>query len=76
MIALTDSHASPLVRGAAHSFVVPCETPQFFTSAVAIGALLETLMAFVVADAAPEVIANIERFHRRRQELGVYWTEG
>lgn len=75
VIALTDSHASPLVQGAAHSFVVPCETPQFFTSAVAIGALLETLMAFVVADAKPEVIANIERFHRRRQELGVYWTE-
>ena len=31
--------------------MVPTETPQFFTSTVAAAALLETLMAFVVADA-------------------------
>ena len=29
------------------------ESPQFFTSTVAVGALLESLMAFVVADADP-----------------------
>ena len=39
---------------------------------MAAAALLESLMAFVVADADDRVIANIEGFHRRRYELGVY----
>ena len=51
------------------------ETPQFFPSTVATVALLETLMAFVIADARPEVIASIERFHERRHDLGIYLEE-
>ena len=39
--------ASPIALAADHVFVVPTETPQFFTSAVAAAALLEALMAFV-----------------------------
>ena len=35
----------------------------------------QEVMTFVIADADPEVIANIERFHRRRHDLGVYWPE-
>jgi len=72
VIGLSDSAASPVVAGSEHGFVVPTETPQFFTSTVAAGALLETLMAFVIADASPEVVANIERFHTRRRTLGIY----
>jgi len=75
IVALTDSRSSPIAVAARHAFVVPTETPQFFTSTVAAAALLETLMAFVIADAAPEVVASIERFHRRRHDLGVYWPE-
>lgn len=72
VIGLSDSPASPLVAGAEHGFVVQTDTAQFFTSTVAAAALLETLMAFVIADADPEVIANIERFHQRRRALGIY----
>jgi hypothetical protein len=35
--------------------------------------LLETLIAFMVADAKRGVVANIEAFHRERDEAGVYW---
>jgi hypothetical protein len=42
---------------------------------VAALALLETLVAFVVADAAPEVIAEIGRRHERRHTLGIYQEE-
>ncbi len=35
-------------------------------------AFLETLMAFVIADAGPDVIARIEEFHARRHALGIY----
>ena len=72
IIAISDSRASPIALSADHVFVVPTETPQFFTSAVAAAALLEALMAFVIAEAGEDIIANIERFHQRRHRLGVY----
>ena len=72
IIGISDSRASPIIAGSAHGFVIGCETPQFFPSTVATVALLETLMAFVIADAEPEVIASIERFHQRRHALGIY----
>lgn len=75
LIAVSDSLAAPIMSGAKHRFVVPTVTPQFFTSTVALSAFLETLMAFVIADSGSEAIANIERFHRRRHELGIYWSE-
>ncbi|MBC6441510.1 MAG: MurR/RpiR family transcriptional regulator [Rhodospirillales bacterium] len=72
VIGISDSPASPVVAGSEHGFVVQTGTPQFFTSAVAAGALLETLITFVIADASPDVIANTERFHERRRLLGIY----
>ncbi|MEM7432120.1 MAG: MurR/RpiR family transcriptional regulator [Pseudomonadota bacterium] len=72
IVGISDSPASPLVAGMPHSFVVQTDSPQFFTSTIAAGALLETLMAFVIADASPNVIRNIGRFHDRRTELGIY----
>ncbi len=75
VIGVSDSMASPILEKAKHRFIVPMDTPQFFTSTVALSALLETLMAFVIADADKTVIANIERFHERRHELGVYTRE-
>jgi len=72
LIGISDSPASPIVAGSPHGFVVSTDTPQFFTSTVAASALLETLVAFVVADAKAEVIATIERFHARRRALGIY----
>lgn len=75
VVAITDSLASPVALGAAQVFRVPTETAQFFTSTVALSALFETLMAFVIADAPDDVVASIERFHQRRHALGVYWSE-
>lgn len=75
VIGISDSPASPILAKAEHRFVVPMDTPQFFTSTVALSALLETIMAFVVAETGPEAVGNIERFHRRRHELGIYWSE-
>ena len=75
VIAVTDSRSAPIAVGAEHAFVLSTDTPQFFTSIVSAAALLETIMAFVIADADREVIENIERFHRRRHDLGVYWRE-
>ncbi len=73
VVAITDSHGSPIAADADHVILAPSGTPQFFPSTLAAAAALETLASFIVADADPAVIAAIERFHQRRYDVGVYW---
>lgn len=75
IVGISDSPASPILIRADHRFVIPTNTPQFFPSTVAVTALFETIMAFVVAEAESDAVNNIERFHQRRDELGVYWKD-
>ena len=72
IVAITDSPASPIALQADHTFCVSVEVPQFFPSSVAIIALLETLLSFVIAVASPEVVERVDSFHRRRHALGIY----
>jgi len=76
VIAATDSRASPISREARHLFVVPTRTPQFFLSVVAIGALLESLLSFMIAAADRRVVGRIDDFHRARAEAGVVLVRG
>ena len=73
IVAITDSHGSPIATSADHVLMAPSETPQFFPSTLAAAALLETLASFIVADADKDVVSAIDRFHSRRYDLGVYW---
>jgi len=75
IIAISDSRVAPIMRYARHGFVTPMSTPQFFPSLVAVIALLETLLAFTVADAEEQFVAEIDRLHRVRQETGIYWSD-
>jgi len=75
VVAVTDSHASPIAPDADYTIITPSSTPQFFPSTLAASAALESLASFIVADADPDVVATIDRFHQRRYELGVYWKE-
>ena len=72
IIGISDSPASPIIRGAEHGFIVSAETPQFFPSSVSTIALLETLLSFVIAVASDEIVARVETFHKRRHSLGIY----
>ena len=73
VVAITDSHGSPLALDVDHLILAPSATPQFFPSTLAAAAALETLVSFIVADAPPEVVAAIDLMHQRRYDLGVYW---
>ncbi len=75
IVAITDSHGSPIAGGADHVFLTPSVGPQFFPSTLGAAALLEALASFIVADANEDVVAAIDRFHRRRYDLGVYWSD-
>ncbi|MEL6978823.1 MAG: MurR/RpiR family transcriptional regulator [Pseudomonadota bacterium] len=72
VIALSDSPASPIILAADHGFVVAADTPQFFPSSVSTIALLETLLSFVISIASDDIVERVERFHRRRFDLGIY----
>lgn len=72
IVGLSDSPASPLIRHADHGFVVAVDSPQFFPSSVAVLALLETLLSFVISVASDEIVERVEQFHQRRHQLGLY----
>jgi len=74
IIGISDSPAAPVMSEGDHRFVVQTDTAQFFTSTIATGALLETLMAFAIADASSTVVNNIRDFHDRRHDLGIYYS--
>lgn len=75
VVAISDSRAAPICTGAAHTFVVSADTPQFFPSSVSTIALLEALLSFVIAVADPRIVTRVERFHARRHALGLYESE-
>ncbi|MEM7275236.1 MAG: MurR/RpiR family transcriptional regulator [Actinomycetota bacterium] len=72
IVAVTDSWAAPIAGPATHSFVVPNDSPLPFSSNVAAVALLESLLAFVVADATSDVVGAIDTFHQTRRDAGIY----
>ena len=75
IIGISDSPASPVVRAADHGFAVAIDTPQFFPSSVALIALLETILSFVISAGSPQIVNRVEEFHARRHELGIYSEE-
>lgn len=75
IIGLSDSLTSPILLDADQGFVIPTDSPQFFTSTVGPAAFLETLMAFIIAGAGPTAVDSIEKYHQRREALGIYWRE-
>ncbi|OBY28925.1 MurR/RpiR family transcriptional regulator [Leisingera sp. JC1] len=72
IIGISDSPASPVVLNADHGFVIAVDTPQFFPSSVSTIALLETLLSFVIAVSSEEIVERVEKFHKRRHQLGLY----
>jgi DNA-binding MurR/RpiR family transcriptional regulator len=75
LISLTDSRASPIAAHADLLLLAPTSTPQFFPSMLAMVAMLESLLAFIVAATDTRAIAHIETVHRSRMAAGVYWPE-
>ncbi len=72
IVAISDSRTSPIALKADHAFVAPTTTPQFFPSLSAAFVLLETLLAFVIADGDAAIVDNIKRFHSARYQAGIY----
>jgi DNA-binding MurR/RpiR family transcriptional regulator len=72
IVALTDSAASPLAKLTPLHLVAPTETPSFFHSLTAVGAVAETLLALLAARGGKDVLAAIARTQKRLGEMGTY----
>ncbi len=72
MVGVTDSRTSPLVKLRDRVLISPTHTPQFFRSHAAVSALLEGLIAVLVARADDAVRERIDAFHRARLAAGLY----
>ena len=74
VIVVTDSYTCPALPQATHGFVVPTDSPQFFSSYVATLVLIESLIAMIVAGSEEDAAAAIRRVEAHNQTLGEYWT--
>lgn len=72
IVGITDSVTSPLARLSRHVLIAPTHTPQFFQSHAAVTALLEGLLAVLVARAGEVAATRIESFHTARLKAGLY----
>ncbi len=74
VILVTDGLECPALRNATHGFVVPSDSPQFFSSYVVPLVLIETLIAMIVAGSEADATAAIRRVEAKNHELGEYWA--
>ena len=72
-IVLTDNHTCPALQYASFPFIVPSDSPQFFSSYAATLVLMETIIAMLVArsgENASQRIRDVESRNRRLGEFG------
>lgn len=70
---ITDTHACPALPHASHHFVVPTESPQFFSSNAAIVVLFETIMGMLVARMGTSAQERIAAVTNLNHDLEEYW---
>lgn len=75
VIVITDMHHCPALPYATHKFIVPTESPQFFSSYAATLVLLEALIATIVATANLDVASSIRRVEAQNETLREYWAD-
>ena len=73
VLVVTDSHSCPALEFASAHFIVPTESPQFFSSYVATLVLIETLVGMLVVRAGVEARARIREVEARNHLHGEFW---
>lgn len=74
VIIITDHHQCPALAHATHTFIVPSESPQFFSSYVATLVLIETLIAMILASSEADTTASIRKVEDTNRALGEFWA--
>ncbi|RSK31631.1 MurR/RpiR family transcriptional regulator [Rhodovulum iodosum] len=74
VVVVTDTHACPALQHAEHGFILPSDSPQFFSSYAASLVLAETIVGMLAARAGPEAKARIEAVETRNHRLEEFWS--
>ncbi|SMP17868.1 transcriptional regulator, RpiR family [Shimia sagamensis] len=74
-IVISDSHTCPAIKFATFPFIVPSDSPQFFSSYAATLALMESMIAMLVAQSGEGTSDRIREVERRNQDLGDFWVD-
>ncbi len=74
VIVITDATDSPVIPFASDTFIIPTESPQFFSSHVATLVLIESLMGMTVAQKGKVASERIAAVEQANQALDCYWS--
>ncbi|PLW77848.1 MurR/RpiR family transcriptional regulator [Cohaesibacter celericrescens] len=73
VIVITDKHSCPALEFSSAHFIVPTESPQFFSSYAATLVLIETLVGMLVVRAGEQARIRIEDVETRNRQYGEFW---
>lgn len=73
VIVLSDTHTCPALKYATAGFILPSDSPQFFSSYAATLVLVETIIGMLVARAGPDAMNRIAEVEARNHRLEEYW---
>ncbi|MGI9395246.1 MAG: MurR/RpiR family transcriptional regulator [Boseongicola sp.] len=74
-IVVTDSHSSPALQFADLYFVIPTESPNFFSSYTATLVLIETMVSMLLTKAGPDAENRIRATEDQVRKLGENWSD-
>ncbi len=73
VVVITDSLSCPALTHASASFVVPTQSPHFFSSYAATLVLCETIIGMLTSRAGPSARRHIADVENRNRQLGAVW---
>ena len=73
VLVITDKHSCPALEFASSYFIVPTDSPQFFSSYAATLVLIETIVGMLVLRAGADARARIEEVETRNHLHGEFW---
>lgn len=73
LMLITDNHSCPALDYAETHFIIPSDSPQFFSSYVASLVLIETLIGMLVSRAGPQAKTRIEEIETSNRRYGEFW---
>ncbi|SIO57209.1 transcriptional regulator, RpiR family [Rhodovulum sp. ES.010] len=74
VVVITDTHACPALKWVDAGFILPSDSPQFFSSYAASLVFAESIMGMLAARAGPDAKARIEEVEARNHGLEEFWS--
>lgn len=74
VVVITDTHACPALQWADQGFILPSDSPQFFSSYAASLVLAEAIVGMLAARAGPTAKHRIEEVEALNHRLEEFWS--